>query len=164
MIVRYQHKVHLAATIAFSQILTLNKSKRLACVRCCWYSKATCRNNRPLKCLLLFICMSLLLWRDCLGYFYKLVDLSALKIGWQCLPWPFDMQSSPLSLSPSHPTTLFFCFCSPAGRWAVRPWDELHHPGAGEHCVHGGALGEVWTKLSSRDLEHLHSHPQEKRS
>lgn len=51
--------------------------------------------------------------------------------------------------------------CDTAGRWPLWPGDELHHPGTGEHCVHGRAVGQVWAYLSSWGLEHLHRHPQE---
>lgn len=48
-----------------------------------------------------------------------------------------------------------------AGRRPIWPGDELHHTGTWEHCVHGGAVGQVWAYLSSRGVEHLHCHPQE---
>lgn len=58
-----------------------------------------------------------------------------------------------------------FClfWCISAGWRPVWPGDELHHPGAREHRVHGGAAGQVRVHLSGGGLEHLHRHPQEER-
>lgn len=59
---------------------------------------------------------------------------------------------------------LFYLFsCMSAGWRPVWSGDELHHPGAREHRVHGGAAGQVRIHLSGGGLEHLHRHPQEER-
>ncbi len=72
------------------------------------------------------------------------------------LPFPAS-QTMPLLLLPLPPPP-------PAGGRRVWPGDELHHPGGGEHRLHGGAAVPLRGDVPGWDLEHVYRHPPQERA